>query len=260
MTRVRTIPAPFLFLLLFSRLGAQMGDDIWLTSGWPHPVNLPADIQIQSAARIGTTTLVAWGTTVRGTNDSILPAIVAQRIEGTTPMQEPVVVHGTSVRPSGVVSVVNLDTAFVVLWNDRRNGVPGIHARSIGRSGGLIGSGEFLVSTQVMVTDTLVWLHREGGVTTIVWRALRSGEVYHHSPAVGEDGCRIRAATTLETINFDDTARVGTLPGCSIVGAASGHARLWYPDGRVDARDIPLTNLLSRIRTTPAEVTSPRGR
>ncbi len=243
MTRARTILSLLLLPLLISHASAQLGEDIWLTSDWARPVNLPADIQIQSAARIGTTTLAAWGTTVRGTDDSIIPAIVAQRIEGTTPVDGPVFVHGSSARPSGVVSVVNLDTAFVVLWNDRRSGAPGVYARSIGRSGGLIGSEEFFVSTQLLVTDTLVWLHRDGGVTTIVWQATQGEEVYYHSLAIGEDGSTNGSPTTLETINFDDTVRVGTLPGCTIVGTASGHPHLWYPDGKVDDREIPITHV-----------------
>lgn len=249
---------PFGLLLSFLLFSASLygQDDLRLSAFEPPVYNFPTDVQIASAATVAGTTLVVWGTTTPGP-DSAIGALVMQRIVGGTAVGLPEIVHTSQARPFGVVSVVGLDDKFVVLWNDRRIGAPGIYLRRVGMDGALLGNEELMVPGGRLNHDTTVYLERTLRGFRIVWRdttgvrPVLPNNSYYYGQDLDPAGGLLSRVTRMVQINFDDTLEYSNFPGMRIVRRADGSGLLYHQDGTVDSRTVPVTRLLRPFYLDP---------
>lgn len=105
----------------------------------PWSYALPSEIAIQSAAVIGGTGLVVWGTTALGADGVVAPVLRMQYWRGKIPIGVPTPVHSESGVPFGRVVVEPIGGKFLVMWNDRRSGGKEIYMRMVDTTGLWIG-------------------------------------------------------------------------------------------------------------------------
>lgn len=96
--------------------------DIRLSRDIVQPV-LPEEYKIQSAATIGETTLVVWGSTQRVTRDSLSGILFRQIIRDGIPGGTADPLLPMRHAPFGLVQVFSLDDCFLVVWKDRIDGM-----------------------------------------------------------------------------------------------------------------------------------------
>src|SRR5438128_15612 len=135
----RYLFAAFIIYLIAAPLLAQQHDDVRLSTE-PLQMILPADAQIQSAARIGELTLVVWGTTRLEPDSSVVNMLVMQLLRDTTLVGPQRVLTSNAARPSGFVQVMAVRDRFLVVWNDRRGGDSAAYVQRVDSSGVLDGS------------------------------------------------------------------------------------------------------------------------
>ncbi len=111
------------------------------THGGPASV-LPVDIRIQSAASIGSVTMVAWGNARLAPSGMLVPTLVYAMIRDTHQVGPITELHSPEARPFGTVFVSTIGNGFMVFWNDRRLAAPGIYSRRFDTSGTPLGNEE----------------------------------------------------------------------------------------------------------------------
>jgi hypothetical protein len=248
---------------------AHAQDDLQLSSFEPPVYPLPTDIQIQSAAAVGSTTLAVWGSTMLDGIDSSVGALVEQPITDGVAVGRASLLHSQEARPYGVVSVLSLDDKFIVLWNDRRTTAPGIYLRRIALDGTFLGDEGILVPGRYLLSDSRVYLERTSNGYRLLW-----GEPVVMTPEVGENAYYYEqnldpsgelqgGIQRLRVANFDDTLQYSDLPGARIVRRADGSGQFFHSDGRLDARKVPVGRLNRPFHlnkdTTVAVMEGPTG-
>jgi hypothetical protein len=148
---------------------------------------LPPEISIQSGAKIGTNLLLVAGTTTPGNDSSEHFQLRGQLFHGSVPVGSQEACSSPEAEPYGVVSVIALDSQFVVLWNDRRPSVPGIYMRRVSASGEFIGVEE-LFSPGKLISDYQVYSLRFNGGYQLVWTDSRESAQTIYSRHLTESG------------------------------------------------------------------------
>lgn len=136
-------------------LCAQQGD-VRLTPTIPTSIpQLLNESMIQGAARIDSTVLVVWGSTVLE-GDSAVPVLVMQRVRSGLTLDQPRVLSAPSARPGDWVQVVPVAGRFLVVWNDRRSNAPGIYTRTVDVDGS-VGAERHTRTPSLSTIDSLGW-------------------------------------------------------------------------------------------------------
>jgi|GEM_PF-2984583 len=151
---------PLLLFLLCESIAIAQGD-VRLSPPRRRTI-IRSDAMVQSAARIGTRTLVAWGTSDWSTDSSTYNLLRMQMLEDTSLLGEQRSVGSADARPFGYVQVIALDDRFLVLWNDRRAGDSVVYARVVGLDGEPVG-GEYRFHDRPIAPAGVVLTGREEG-------------------------------------------------------------------------------------------------
>jgi hypothetical protein len=148
---------------------------------------IPDDAKIQSAARIGTLTLVVWGSSAYAADSSIVGTLHAQLLRDSQPIGSEQLLTSPQARPSGFVQAIALADRFLIFWNDR-HGDSASYTMQVDTTGAVIG-GEVLFWKQ--------WISAAGIARTPT-----------------RDGFRLfwsdRTSTTIYARDLDRTARFAT--------------------------------------------------
>src|ERR1041384_2430419 len=126
---VARLLAPLLLFLLCESI-ATAQRDLRLSPPRRRAVIQP-DALVQSAARIGARTLVAWGTSDWSADSSTYNLLRMQMLEDTSFLGAQRPAGSADARPFGYVQVIALDDRFLILWNDRRAGDSAAYARVV---------------------------------------------------------------------------------------------------------------------------------
>lgn len=211
--------------------------------------SLSADIRIQAAARIDSTTLAVWGTTLRVSDNRGIPreqsVLVWQMMRGSTPVGQPQLLHDSTIRPSAYLGVVTTDSLFIVLWKDRAlaDGRALVRVRSIGRSGTMGLSPHTLDTIAANATPTpievlgqgdrkrLLWIISQNNTSIVLWSSYEKSSDTWSAPEV------------LDTVagSFFSTQPIqhyATLPGSMMI-RLRGTWRFVDARGSLDARPVP---------------------
>jgi hypothetical protein len=89
-------------LVLISPFALAQQPDVRVSPDEPMSYDLPAEIQIQSAATIGSRTLAVWGTTVNDPDSGVVHALVMQMLEDTALLGQQRRFSSREARPYGV--------------------------------------------------------------------------------------------------------------------------------------------------------------
>lgn len=166
-----------LVLVAFSFLSSAVhAQDVRIS---PDPIAyiLPADAQIQSAARIDSLTLAVWGTTALDVNDSVINVLRMQLLRDTVLVGEQRTLHSAEARPYGFVQVIAVKERFLVFWNDRRADSPGVYMRRVDTTGEFVGGEVRWDSLPVSANGFFVFPH--GAETWVLWsRGDSSGRTF----------------------------------------------------------------------------------
>jgi hypothetical protein len=205
----------------------------------PEPISyaMPADAQIQSAASIGSKTLVVWGTTVFASDSSIVNQLRMQMLEDTMLYGQQRSLHSEEARPFGVVSVLALRDRFLVLWNDRRAGATGIYMQRVDTNGEFIG-GEELLGQGVMRSDFEVTLIPVQDRYMLVWSDSRHDTARIYGQFVTARGDRYGDDTLLGQGRITSVTQSDSLPGLILVLHGSDSPIVIRTDGVLEQRRI----------------------
>jgi hypothetical protein len=193
---------------------------------------MPPDILIQSAATIGSRTLAAFGTTAYAPDGSTVNQLRMQMLQDTTLFGNQKSLHGDSARPYGVVSVLNLESTFVVLWNDRREGAPGIYLQRVDTNGNRSGS-EQRVSPGRLTSDTGVTLIRTKSGYVVVWNDRRDSSLAIYDVQLTPTGDPVGNDLFISTGEFQQVLRYGSLSEPTVLQLNTGGPIVVTDDGLI---------------------------
>ncbi|MEO5929412.1 MAG: hypothetical protein ABIR47_05735, partial [Candidatus Kapaibacterium sp.] len=233
-----------ILLLLAATVLRAQNPDILLSPPEPQDPAFPASAAIQSVARIGSRSLVAWGSTDYGVDRSVIRnVLVMGMLEGSSPHGVPVIFTDTASRPGNVVAVVALGDRFIVFWNDYRVASGEIYYQVIDTSGTLIGAGKKL-KDGVLVDDLSVWASEKGSGYTLFWLGSTTTQRSLYSIPLDEEGVFAGSDSTVVTSISWSVARWSAFPDIRVFAAQSGYVGV-HEDGRVDllGRPVALTGL-----------------
>jgi hypothetical protein len=208
----------FLSLLVLSLIAAPallaQQQDTRLSQG-PRNFTMPADAAIQSAATLGRRTLVVFGTTTFAGDSSVINQLRMQMLRDSMADGEQRSLHGPDARPFGAVSVIGLQGAFLVLWNDRRPGAPGIYMRRVDASGAFLGGEEYFAEGSLK-SDASVFLAPITSGGLLFWTNVRDSSIEIHYRKVSPSGMLLGG---IEILSPGELERVVSLesPGFTVV-------------------------------------------
>jgi hypothetical protein len=274
---IRPLPL-VLFLLLAGTILHAQARDVRL-SGEPLTMILPDDAKIQSAARLGDSTLAVWGTTALAPDSSVYNTLVLQLLHDTTLIGPQRILTSTTARPFGYVQVLATSGHYVVLWNDRRDGDTATYLQRVDASGNLMGSEELFSRpgispfgvAQVALASGYQWYWNAGGVpdnlidsTKAIYIRLLDeggnfkgaaqgplyGSVQQELTPTGVPGMTILHRGTLPPLLVDPTGKVDSLHG-----EAARHFTLPYylgNDGSIETLEGRMLRLYHTLMDTVA--------
>ena len=240
---MRRILLPLLSLvLLHCFLHAQVDRQLSARS----EVILPnLDFRVQSAGRIGSRTLVVWGSTsadpVTNTGVNVLRM---QILDGTRPLGAQRNLGDGVSAPALFAAVVAADNRFLVFFDDRRPDRPGLYMQSVDTGG--VDIGEPVLVSQRLLNPGFPPGFVVSGDPRSRFLILWPGTISAPYPIYGRsiDG---RGNLLGEEVHVgDDLASVLTLaefPGARLLHFKRSPSRLLHPDGRLDARPIESARL-----------------
>ena len=224
-----------LLLILGSPLLAQQGDR--MVSVEPMTRELPEEIRIQSAASISNVTLALWGANLPEGTDSAVSTLVFQMLRDSVALGTPLQAHSAEARPSRFCTVIPFDDRFLLLWNDRRIGAPGIYARWVDAGGGFIGDEE-LFSRGVIVDPNGIRTYRTTAGVMVIWSDFRDSVQGLYLKRMTSDGAFAEQEQRIGEGKIEAVVGLGDL--VELTGIREGTVmRVLRPDGRFDARTIP---------------------
>lgn len=234
---MRSVWSVLLGLLLahLTVLGQQQ--DVRLS---PEPVSylLPTDLRIQSAASIGSTALVAWGTVVaEGQSGGVKNALRFQLLRDTTPVGLQRTLHGDEAIPHSVVRVLEVMDRYLVLWNDRRAGAEGIYAQIVDTAGNFVGD-EKQISNGILQADSLVWRVRSSTGWFVVWQdTLAGGRL--RGIKLDDRGNPTDTPATIAMGAYRWGQQFSAIPGLLLLKDQSGNAFAFWGDSGTAPMPLP---------------------
>jgi hypothetical protein len=240
-----------LLVLLSLTLSAQQ--DIRISPEGPTGFYQPADAQMQAGARIGSRALIVWGSSRQdATTGEIRNILRVQLLADTSHVGGQWTLTSDSAAPSSIVTVTALRDRFLVFWNDRRVGRPGIYMQVIDTNG-LVLTPEIRFADRSagnVVPPTISAVGTPNDGYLIVW----------YRPADSTSGRTLQARRVDATGAIDgDAINLGTapylsaileypgLPGTTILRMLNAPSRL-VRNGRLDPRPIPTSHFGFRQR------------
>jgi hypothetical protein len=227
---------------------------------------LPADVKIQSAARLGGLILAVWGTTTLTSDSSIVNILTMQLLRDTTLLGGQRRVTSVEARPFGYVQVIASGKLFFVVWNDLRNQQARAYLQRVDTTGQLVGGEELLsndsigpsgiVQLQTSVGYKWIWSTRRAAdtagaieatsyVRTVDHEGNFAGEV--EGPIAGNvrqilmpgllPNIRVLHRGNLPPLLIDSTGRID-----SVIGEAARHFTLPYYLDEADGSLVTLEN------------------
>lgn len=185
-----------LLLLAWSGSGSAQEDILLSERSTQISSTLPAEIKVQSAARIGGLHLAVWGTARETGGGEIVNELRMQMLRDTMPVGAQQVITSNDARPFGYVQVIPIAGRFFLFWNDRRSGSAVTYMRRID-TGGAAGSEEIfwtkgMTSTGIIpITTTrgtlLLWSDTTG-LANIQSRIVKPDGSFNGPPSRFADG------------------------------------------------------------------------
>lgn len=154
-------------LLLLAADSCQAQRDIRQSPDWL-AFQTPNDIQIQAGASIDTRSIVVWGTMLPTSGGTSYGALVAQALEGITPVGSPIEITDKTAVPNGLIIVRAIGDRFLALWNDKQGGGPVIRSCVLGRDARRVGSIRSVANGRI-VADSLAWMIAGEGTHLFLW-------------------------------------------------------------------------------------------
>jgi hypothetical protein len=221
-------------VLLFASVSPLSAQDVRLSPP-SYTRRLPTEFRIQSAGGVGDQVLAVWGTTVPAADSQVVGELRMQLLQQGELVGDERPIHSSAGRPFGFVQVIPLTGSYLVLWNDRRVGAPGIYARRIDTAGNFLDD-EQRVSPGSVVPDAtgrITTLGDRSSGLALLWDDHRTGHpaLYH----LGIDSLGRARGTERRLGGALLGVRTLTgLPGLWLLSVSDGSSALVHADGSID--------------------------
>jgi hypothetical protein len=229
--------------LILASIPAAAQTDIRLTA--PNRIVYPNNLNYQQLARIGTRSLLIFGST---TTDPVtglaLPLIRLQLLEGNQNVgAQRNLTDDTASRPTGIMQVVAGVDRFFVFFNDNRADRPGLYLQIVGIDGANIGTAQ-LFSTRPIGSRAPVLIVAGSAAQgyLVVWNDLSSPSSATYGRRIDPQGT-IDGPEILLGTQYGATLQASSLPGLSVLFFPQDTSRLVHASGRLDPRPVPTPRL-----------------
>lgn len=216
------------------------GQDVQLS---PEPASylLAAELRIQSAATIGATTLVVWGTAVAKQQAAGVQGVLRfQLLRDTVPIGLQRTLHNAEAMPYQVVRVLDLLDRYLVVWNDRRESDRGIYAQIVDTAGNLV-SGEVKLGDGAIQADSLLWRLRSATGWVVVWQESSAGGSLQEI-RLDEQGNVTGKPTMLAAGAFCQGQQFSAMPNLLLLKDQSGSVSAFWSDSGTAPHQLPSDN------------------